>query len=262
MDARLENQVALVTGGSRGIGRAIAERFAAEGADIALSYRQNGEMAAEVVESIRAAGRRAIAIEADASDEKAVRTMVDAAVSELGRLDILVNNAGVYRAGDAADLSVEVLDEITSTNVNSIIYTTQAAVPHMRPAGRGRVINLSSVSGIGTATSGTGLYAIGKATVIMLTKRFAFDLGTHGITVNAIAPGIIETDMSAACLRSQGDQDESTHRLLANTILGRTGQPGDVAGVAAFLASDDAAFMTGQVLVVDGGRTNFLSHSV
>jgi 3-oxoacyl-[acyl-carrier protein] reductase len=258
---RLKDRVALITGGSRGLGRATAERMAAEGAAVAINYNQNAAAADELAKSIRAADGRAITIRADVANEDDVRAMVETAAAEWGRLDILVNNAGIYIGGRLTEVTSSELETITATNVHSVLYASQAAAPHMIRGGWGRIINLSSLSGIGTGTDATSVYALSKAAVIMMTKRFAFELGSHGITVNAIAPGVIETDMARECLRSQASEDEARQALIASTILGRTGLPGEVAGAALFLASEDAAFITAHTLVVDGGRTNFLSHS-
>jgi 3-oxoacyl-[acyl-carrier protein] reductase len=246
-------RVALVTGSSRGIGRAIALRLARSGAAVAVNYRERRDEADEVVAAITRAGGRAVAVAADVGNAAECSQLVDAAREALGPIDILVNNAGVLRTGDLADFDFAQMDGMRNVNVDGLVHVTRAVVGDMRAHRWGRIINIASVAGIGVSTPGTTFYSATKAAVLSLTRRFALVLGVDGITVNAIAPGFIATEMAA---QSGADFDA----IAARAMLRRVGTPEDIAGAAAFLASEEAAFITAQVLTVDGGRTDYIAH--
>jgi NAD(P)-dependent dehydrogenase (short-subunit alcohol dehydrogenase family) len=249
----MPQRVALVTGSSRGIGRAIALRLAGAGAAVAVNYRERRDQADEVVEAITRAGGRALAVAADVASADHCSRLVATVREALGPIDILVNNAGVFRRGDLADFDLAQLDGMRSVNVDGLIRVTRAVVGEMKARRWGRVVNIASIAGIGAGTSGTTFYAATKASVIILTRRFALELGPHGITVNAIAPGFVATEMSA----QTGADSEA---LAAKAMMRRVGTPDDIASAAAFLASEDAGFITAQVLTVDGGRTDYIAH--
>lgn len=243
----LDRRTALVTGGSRGIGRAIAEALAAEGARVAINYRNSAAAAEEVVAAIRARGGEALAIQADVADGQQATRLVEQAVEAFGgRLDILVNNAGITRDALLLRMKPEQWDEVLDTNLRSLFFTCKAAARVMLRQRAGRIINIASVVGL-TGNAGQVNYVAAKAGVIGFTRALARELGSRGITVNAIAPGLIATDMT--------EQLSAEHRgaLEQRIALGRLGTPEDVAHAAVFLASDRAAYITGQVLVVDGG---------
>lgn len=244
-------KVALVTGASRGIGRAIALRLAADGCAVVVNYRERAQEAAAVVDFIRQAGGTALAIQADVGNPAEVSRMADHVGATLGAPSILVNNAGIFARGDLADFDYSQMDGMRRVNVDGLVGVTRALAPAMQSARWGRIVNLTSVAALGTAMAGTTFYAATKAAVIVLTKRFAMDLGPAGITVNAIAPGFILTDMVAA-----GTNIEA---IAAKAMMRRVGTPEDIAHAVAFLVSDAAGFITSQVLTVDGGRMDFLS---
>jgi 3-oxoacyl-[acyl-carrier protein] reductase len=261
---RLEGRVAVVTGSSRGIGRAIALLFAREGAKVVVNYRTQRAKAREVVDQIRDAGGQAEAFQADVGDKRAVDRMIEAAVEAFGRVDILVNNAGLLRGGGIplVELTDADFDAMMNTNVRGLLYCTQAVVPHMMRQRYGKIVNMSSVGGLGTSLrSASHLYGATKGAVNLLTKRFALELGPHGINVNAIAPGLIRTDMPRGDKSAQ-EWAARMQQSAASTLLRRVGEPMDIASVALFLASEEASFITGQVLAVDGGRMNFITHSL
>jgi len=246
-------RVALVTGSSRGIGRAIALRFARDGLAVAVNYRERRDQAEEVVEAINRTGGRAVALGADLASAADCTRLVESARQALGPIDILVNNAGVFRKGDLADFDFSQMDGMRNVNVDGLVRVTRAVVGGMQARRWGRVVNVTSIAGIGTGTAGTTFYAATKAAVITLTRRFALDLGPHGITVNAIAPGFIATDMAA---QSGANFDA----IAAKAMMRRTGTPDDIAAAAAFFVSEETGFITAQVLTVDGGRTDFIAH--
>ncbi len=247
-------RVALVTGSSRGIGRAIALRLARDGAAVGVNYRERRDLAEEVVELIKQSGGRAVAIAGDLASATDCTRLVDTVRQALGPIDILVNNAGVFRKGDLADFDLSQMDGMRNVNVDGLVRVTRAVVGNMQARRWGRIVNLASVAGIGMSTAGTTFYSATKAAVITLTRRFALDLGPHGITVNAIAPGFIATDMAMA---SGADFDA----IAAKTMMRRVGSPDDIAAAASFLASEEAGFITAQLLTVDGGRTDFIAHA-
>lgn len=250
---RLAGKVALVTGASQGIGRGIAERFAKEGADVVVNYRSGPGMAAEVVATARAAGVRAEAIQADVSSVDAVTRLVDEAVARMGRVDVLVNNAGVETHAPFWDVSEADYDKVLGVNLKGAFFATQAVVRHLKASGRGgRVVNISSVHEELPFPNFTA-YCASKGGLRMLTRNLAVELGPLGITINNVAPGAIVTPINRTLLA-----DPVKLRSLTDQIpLARLGTTDDVAGVAAFLASDEAAYVTGSTYVVDGGLTWF-----
>jgi len=246
-------RVALVTGSSRGIGRAIALRLARDGVAVAINYREKRGEAEEVVGAITSAGGRAVAIGADLANPADCARLVDSARQALGPIDILVNNAGVFRKGDLADFDFSLMDGMRNVNVDGLVRVSRGVVADMKARGWGRIVNLASVAGLGMSTPGTTFYSATKAAVIALTRRFALDLGPHGITVNAIAPGFIATDMAA---QSGANFDA----IAAKAMMRRVGTPEDIAAATSFLVSEEAGFITAQVLTVDGGRIDYIGH--
>jgi len=245
---RLEGKTALVTGGSRGIGAAIALRLASEGAAVVVNYSGSRDAALAVVDAITAAGGVASAVQADVSDPGACALLVDAVLAEHGRLDVLVNNAGITRDGLIVRMSDEDWDRVIALNLTGVFSMTRAAAKVMMKARSGSIVNISSVVGI-SGNAGQANYAAAKAGVIGLTKSVARELASRKVRCNAVAPGFIETDMTAALTEPQRDA------VAATIAMGRFGSGNDVAAAVAFLASDDAGYVTGQVLAVDGGMT-------
>ncbi len=261
-DGRVGGYSAIVTGASRGIGKATALALAREGAKIVVNYRERSKEAEEVVDLIIRGGGEAFAFQADVSNLVSVRAMVEETVKRFGGVSILVNNAGIGRgSAPLPELREEDLDAMVDTNVKGILFCTQTVLPYMTKKRYGKIVNVASIAGIGTALAGTTLYAATKAAAIALTKRFAFELGPYGINVNAVAPGHILTDMTLVG-RSPDEVKERSRYFEEHTMLRREGKPEDIANTILFLASDEASFITGQIVTVDGGRTDLLTHSL
>ncbi len=247
---RLEGKTALVTGGSRGIGRAIAVGLAGAGADVAISYTASAAAAAQVVDEARRLGRRAIAVQADAADRHAVERLVDSAWTAFGRIDCLVNNASIILRAPLLELRPEDLERVFKVNVVGYLLTSQAVVRRMLASGRnGSIINVSSAYQR-VAAPGQTAYCVSKGAVAMLTKQMALELGRDGIRVNSICPGVIQTDMNRDALSDAEYRQKRLNRI----PLGRLGEPGDLVGAAIFLASDECGYLTGAELFVDGGE--------
>ncbi len=243
----LSGQVVLVTGGSRGIGAEVARRFGAAGCKVVVVYRSGADAAEAVVRDIVTAGGDGLAVAADIANADEVKAAVDNIAGKFGRIDVVVNCAGIaeYRPFEKTDL--DLFRRTFETNVYGTIAVIQAALPHM-PAPGGRVINFSSALARRPIPT-TTIYSASKGAIDTLSHALARELGPRGITVNTIAPGVIETEMTTKILEERGPA------IKAMTPLGRIGQPGDIAGVALFLASPDAAWLTGRTFIVDGGVT-------
>lgn len=254
-----KGRTALVTGASRGIGRAIALRLGSEGAAIAVNFHDRAAEAENVVALIHQRSGRALAVQADVGDAAQVRAMAERIARELGPIDILVNNAGVLAKGDLADFDYSQMEAMRRTNVDGLVHVTRAVVDGMKLRRFGRIVNLTSVAAHGTALSGTTFYAATKAAVIALTRRFALELGRHGITVNAVAPGFIPTDMATGG-GSSAEAQATIDAMAARAMVRRAGLPEDIANAVAFLVSSESGFITAQTLTVDGGRTDYIAH--
>ena len=242
----LDGKTALVTGASRGIGRAIALCLAAEGARVAINYAGNVKAAEEVKASIEAAGGTAILCQADIADSAAVGAMIADVVKEFGAIDILVNNAGITRDTLLMRMKDEDFAKVLDTNLKGVFYCTKAVSKLMMKKRSGRIVNVASVVGL-VGNAGQTNYAAAKAGVIGFSKSAAKELASRGITVNVVAPGFIGTDMTA------GLPESVKEKMLTDIPLGRMGEPEDVANAVLFLASDQASYITGQVVNVDGG---------
>lgn len=242
----LVGKVALVTGGSRGIGRAVALKLAENGADVAINYAGNTAAAEEVKAAIEKLGRKAMLVQGSVADTDGVQSLVNQVVKELGRLDILINNAGITRDGLLMRMKEADWDAVLETNLKGVFNCSKAVMRTMMKQKSGRIVNMASVVGeMGNA--GQANYAAAKAGVIGFTKSLAKEVASRGITVNAVAPGFIATDMTKVLT------DDQKEEMARSIPLGRAGQPEDVANAVLFLVSDEAAYITGQVLNVDGG---------
>ncbi len=248
MAITLEGKVALVTGGARGIGRAVALELARNGADVAFTYRSSGQLVESVVSEIGSMGRKALSLEADAASTSSAVEVIGKVVAEFKRLDILVNNAGITRDNLLLRMSEEEWDSVIRTNMKSVFNYTKAAARTMMGQRYGKIINLSSVVGI-KGNAGQSNYSASKAGIIGFTKSIARELASRNILVNAVAPGYIDTDMTAALTEDQ-------KKAVTDTIpLKRVAKPEEVAKVVLFLASPDSDYITGQVISVDGGMS-------
>lgn len=252
----LDGRTALVTGASRGLGRAIARRLAQDGASVALNYVKQAQQAESLAAEL---GSKAFPVQADAGDPDQVERMVKQVEQQLGPIDILVNNAGIFRKGDLGDFDYSQMEELRRTNVDSVVHVTRAVTAGMKQRRFGRIVNLSSIAASGTVMQGTTFYAATKAAVTVLTRRFALELGPYGITVNAIAPGFILTEMASQG-RTPEELKELVDRIAALAMVRRVGCPEDIAHAVSFLVSPEAGFLTGQLLTVDGGRMDYIAH--
>jgi len=243
---RLKGKVALVTGSSKGIGEAIAYRYAKEGAAVVINGRNPKDLE-RVENKIRAISAPVLAVRADVSKGTEVRSMVDRALEQFGKIDILVNNAGQMFIGSFENITEEDWDRGLAVNLKSVLLCSQATIPSMKKHRGGRIINLSSGGGKNPRSITGAIYGVTKAGIIYLTKRMAQDLGKYGINVNCVAPGTVDTDMSKSF------PAETLKAFSADIPLGRIGLPEDVANVAFFLASDDASYVTGEIIDVNGG---------
>jgi 3-oxoacyl-[acyl-carrier protein] reductase len=254
---RFDGKTAVVTGASRGIGRATALAFAKEGCNVVVNYEKNSQRADEVVNAIKRLKAQSIAIRCDVSKRTDVEAMFKMAAGEFGKVDILVNNAAVDFGTSMLETTDEIWDRTIDVNLKGVFLCTQIAAKYMVQRKYGKIVNISSNSGFGVAVWEETAYAASKAGVIQLTKSAAFELGQYGINVNCIAPGAVDTEM----LKGKMTDQEYAKFLEARkkmTSLGMIGEPEDIAAAVLFLASDDCKFITGKTLLVDGGRRDFL----
>lgn len=251
---KFDGKTVFITGGTRGIGRAIAEAFKKEGASVAVTYVSRDDKAKELD------NMGIMAIKCDVSKRDEVRNAVEQVQTKLGDINILVNNAGVEYDMPFEEYNEELFDKMLNVNLKGIIYTVLEALPQLKKT-KGVIINIASIAALGTALKGTTFYAITKSGVITLTRRLAFELSEYGIRVNAVAPGWIETDLTLSG-RSPDIVEKTKSYIRSKTMAKSTGLPQDVANAVLFLASDEARYITGQILVVDGGRIDYLTHGI
>jgi len=252
-----KDKVAVVTGSSRGIGRAIALALARGGCAVTINYRERRDKADEVVNSIKQMGGKAIAVKCDVSKREEVENMFTATINAFNKVDILVNNAGVGLGAPLLEITDEMWNTSMEINLKGVFHCTQIAARYMVDREYGKIVNISSNSGFGIAMRGDTCYAVSKAGVIQLTKSAAFELGRHNIYVNCVAPGATDTDM----LRGGRSEEEYRKKLeyrSSLTSLGITGKPEDIANAVLFFASDKSRYITGKILLVDGGRRDFI----
>jgi len=246
---RLQNKVAIITGGGTGIGRGIAILFAKEGAKVVVSGRRV-EPLDETVTVIKQAGGDAISIQADVSDEAQVKGLVEKTLQHYGSIDILVNNAGVYLPHDSVSATNDDWEQVMSIDLKGVWFCSKAAIPHMLTKGKGKIINIASIAGL-VGFPGSAFYCAAKGAVVNLTREMALDYAKKNINVNTIAPGVIESDMTKPFL----NDEQAKKSFLDQTPVGRIGKPEDIGYAAVYLASDESDFVTGATLVVDGGWT-------
>jgi len=253
MDFR--DKIVLVTGGTRGIGKAISERFFEKGAKVIIFYNSSETEAKKMSE------KGIFAMKCDVSKREEVSACFKRIEQEFSKIDILVNNAGIMHLSPFENFDEGKFDEMINVNVKGVIYVTLESLNLLKKSNNPCIINIASNAGIGTALEGTTYYAITKAAVIILTKRLAFELGKYGIRVNAVAPGWVETDLTTKG-RKEEEIEKIKEALRNRTSLRMTGKPEDIAGIVLFLASEEARYITGQIIVADGGRIDNLTHSV
>lgn len=243
---RFENKIVLVTGAGRGIGASIAKRFASEGAEVIVNYSGNDEAAQKTVDEITATGGQAQKYKCSVNDSESVKVMIDEIIKEFGRIDILVNNAGITKDGLMLRMTDEDFDRVIDVNLKGTFNCTKYVSKYMLKQKSGKIINISSVVGL-SGNAGQVNYSASKAGIIGITKSAAKELSSRGITVNAVAPGYVDTDMTKAL------SDNIRNEILKNIPLQRMGNVEDISNCVAFLASEDASYITGQVISVDGG---------
>ncbi|MCE4048347.1 MULTISPECIES: 3-oxoacyl-[acyl-carrier-protein] reductase [Bacillaceae] len=243
---KLDGKTALVTGGSRGIGRAIALKLAKEGANVAVNYAGSAALANEVVEEIKQLGKDAIAIQCDVSNGESVAEMIKETIAHFGSLDILVNNAGITRDNLLMRMKESEWDDVINTNLKGVFHCTKGVTRQMMKQRKGRIINITSIVGV-TGNPGQANYVAAKAGVIGLTKTTAKELAARNITVNAVAPGFITTDMTDKL------PEDVKNAMLSQIPLAKFGDPDDIANAVVFLASDESGYITGQTIHIDGG---------
>ena len=253
------NQVAVVTGGARGLGRATARMLAANGAAVCVNYTSRPDAADAVVAEIKAAGGRAFAVGADVADAAAVEAMVARAEAELGPVTILVCSAGIGWLRSFDTWEPEGFARLRAVNVDGVIHAARAVLPGMRARRYGRIVNISSIASHGTKMANNAFYAASKAEVNILTKRMALEFGPHGITVNAVAPGFVRTDMTQGGKTAE-EWAAIEAQFNALTMTGRMGEAEDITNAVTFLAAPAAGWITAQVLTVDGGRLDYIGH--
>ena len=249
---KLDNKIAVITGGGTNIGKGIALEFAKEGADVVVSSRSMANLG-KVVEEIKALGRRSLAIATDVRVKEQVQNMIKRTLDEFGRIDILVNNSGITRRALIVDMTQEDWDDVIATNLTGVFYCLQAAARQMMEQKYGKIINMSSISGVGGIAPTLANYSAVKAGVVQLTKAAARELGPYGINVNAIAPGAVESTIYLA-RRTPEEVEEWLEYARKVALMGRIGTPEDIAKLAVYLASDDSSFICGETIVIDGGR--------
>jgi 3-oxoacyl-[acyl-carrier protein] reductase len=258
---KFENKVVVVTGGGTGIGKAIAMEFAVEGAFVVIAELNSKTMQA-CIDDIRAKGGKVKGYQVDVAKRAEVLSFVDSITQETGRIDVLVNNAGITRHGKFLDIDDSNWDDVLAVDLKGVFYCAQAVSPHMVKAGSGKIVNISSISGMGASPHAAGgspggniTYAAAKAGVVQLTKTLARELGSHGINVNCVAPGFVLTPLTSTS-RSPAEVQEHIQVRSQACVLNKVGSPEDIANAVAFLSSDESSFISGQTLCVDGGRTD------
>lgn len=249
---KLEGKIAVITGGARGLGKEMGLRFAREGSHIVIGDILTSDMESTVQE-IKALGQEAIAVKTDVTKKQEVERLMDLTVEKFKKIDILVNDAGIVSHAPLTEMSEEAWDKVIDVDLKGVFLCIQAAAKQMIKQKNGKIINIASSTGLGSFDPKTSNYATAKAGVIQLNKSAARELGPHGINVNAIAPGLIMTDMMKNS-RSPEQVEAMIQRRKASAVLGRVGAPQDIASLALFLASDDSSFISGQVIACDGGR--------